>query len=108
MNNLHPLFNQILRPIMPKDANPTFDRESEKDQEYTDKAEKIYEGFMRNISLGDVRDCLEKMMDDEKVLVNLLQSYFTKNPQVMFNNFDKSMKDMLWELAVSETEKNDS
>lgn len=69
MNNLHPLFNQLLRPVM-----PTYDRESESRQESQDKA-------IRQVSDGDfefddlmegirrywpqIKKCLSDREDDE-------------------------------------------
>ena len=88
------------------EANPTYDTESEKRQETHDLAEKIFNNFMRNLTQGDMRDLLEKMMDNGPYLITLLQiMVFTKDAQALLHHHERMLKDMLWELAENEAER---
>ena len=82
-----------------------YDSESEKAGQRHDRIEREYESMMRNLVIGDIRDNLDRMMDKEEILINLFQAYFTKNPKVMFNNFDQSMRELMWELAEREVDR---
>lgn len=88
------------------EAVPAYDRESEKAQELHNKAEKIFNDYMRNLTLGDMRDLLEKMMDNGPYLVTLLHiMVITKDAQALLHQHARLLKEMMWELAVSEAEK---
>lgn len=82
-----------------------YDTDSELAGRHHDIAVRHYEGFLKNPNVGDVRDVLEQMMDNEKVLVNLLQAYFTKDGLLIWKNFEKSMQDYYWEIALKEADR---
>lgn len=87
------------------EAIPNFDTESEKVQELKDLTEKHFNSFMRNQVVGDMRDILEAMMDNEKTLVNLLQASVTQDATCIGNNFMDMRRKMFWELAEREAER---
>src|SRR3990172_3266932 len=84
----------------------THDLESEKDQEYTDKVEHHLQNFMRNLNVGDMRDLLEKMMDNGPYLITLLQiMVLTKDAQALLRQHERILKQMMTELAEQQAEK---
>ena len=87
------------------EANPTFDAESEKRQELHDKAEKILEDYLRNPNIMDVRDMLDTIMDNDKLLVDLLQGIFIKDDLLIGRIMRNAMRDMFWELAQRDAER---
>lgn len=88
------------------EAIPMYDTESEKRQEAHDRAEKIYDDFMRNLNTGDMRDLLERLMDNPQYLVTLLQiMVFTKDAQALLHHHERELKVMMWSLAQDEAEK---
>src|SRR3990172_12133884 len=81
----------------------TYDKDSEKDQEYTDRVEHHLQNFMRNLNVGDMRDLLERMMDNGPYLITLLQiMVLTKDAQALLHHHERVLKDMMTELAEQE------
>ena len=87
------------------EANPMYDTKSEKAQELLDKAEKILEDYLRNPNIMDVRDLLDTIMDNDKLLVDLLQGIFTKDDLLTGRKIREAMRDMFWELAQRDAER---
>ena len=74
MENVHPLFQQILRSFMPKDAMPLHDKESEQTQVAFDKAVRQvndgdfeFDDFMEGCKCywPQIKKCLSDRDDDE-------------------------------------------
>lgn len=82
------------------------DLESEKAQEFNDLVEAQYRNLMRNLTAGDMRDLLEKMMDNRQYLVSMLHILvFTKDAQALLHHHERLLKEMMMELAEREAEK---
>ena len=87
------------------EANPTFDIESENRQETHDLAEKILEDYLRNPNIMDVRDLLDTIMDNDKLLLDLLQGIFIKDDLLIGRIMRNAMRDMFWKLAQRDAER---
>ena len=82
------------------------DLESERDQEFTDRVEHHLQNFMRNLNVGDMRDLLERQMDNEQYLITMLQILvLTKDPLAFFIHNERMLKEMMTELAEQQAEK---
>ena len=87
------------------EANPTYDRSSEQDQEHADLVEHHLQNYMRNLNVGDMRDLLERMMDNGPYLITLLQiMVLTKDAQALLHHHERILKDLMTELAEQEAE----
>ena len=106
MENVHPLFQQILRSFMPKDAMPLYDEESA----FQDKAEKHYQNLLRNINIGDIGDALEEASTDTELCKRILgamafnDAHYPINKEVIANNILEKLHGMLRTLAEREAE----
>ncbi len=85
-----------------------YDLKSEQSQEHQDRAEKTYNDYMRNLTVGDMRDLLESMMDDGQYLVTLLHIIvFTKDAQALLHHHDRKLKENMWKLSEQEADKHE-
>ena len=103
---MHPLFQQILSPYMPKDAMPSHDAESERQSAFQDKVEKHYQNLLRNINIGDIGDALEEASTDQELCKRLLGAIYIQpiNKEVIANNILEKLHGMLRRLAEREAE----
>ena len=102
---MHPLFQQILRPYMPKDAMPLHDK-SEREAAFQDKVEKHYQNLLRNINSGDIGVALEEASTDIEICRRIAGALSVQpiNKEVIANNILEKLHGMLRRLAEWEAD----